>query len=86
MQTPLPPASERKESDYVYCVENLELENGAMYNGEAIKEVTPKNSRGLQIGVSWLIPKGRGEIFYANGDSYVGQVLNGKPDGLGTKK
>ena len=32
-------ASERKESDFVYFVENLELENGAFYSGEAIKEI-----------------------------------------------
>jgi hypothetical protein len=32
-------ASERKESDFVYFVENLELEDGAFYSGEAIKEI-----------------------------------------------
>jgi hypothetical protein len=60
--------SERLESDFVYIVENLELENGALYNGEAIKEIT--NARSFEAG--WMLPHGRGEMAYANGDKYTG--------------
>ena len=82
MLTPLMAQSERLESDFVYIAENLELENGALYNGEAVKEIT--NTRSFDVGL--MLPHGRGEIFYDNGDRYTGQFYKGKPHGLGTKK
>jgi len=44
------------------------MENGATYNGEAIKEIA--NSSSLEA--DWMLPHGRGELVYTNGDKYIG--------------
>jgi len=46
------------------------LEDGSLYTGEASQDDTPN---------------GRGTFRFSNGDTYAGEVHNGKPDGYGTR-
>jgi len=44
------------------------MENGATYSGEAIKEIANASS----LEADWMLPHGRGELVYTNGDKYIG--------------
>lgn len=54
-------------------VEDVELPNGGIYKGDAIKKI------GSKIEIS-----GKGEVVFPNGDQYVGEWKYGYPYGYGT--